>query len=357
MSETGARQGLTRLFGRAARAEQAAISAATLRSDRFRLEREGDWARLDAIVARLERGRPGALSDRDLLDLPVLYRAAVSSLSIARETSLDAATLGYLEALVRRAWFQVYGPRTTLLRWLRGFFGGGWSAAVRAIGLDVGIAFALMVAGAVIGWLLVAGDPAWYGAFIPTEPGDARVPGASREALRGVIFGHSAQDGLSAFAAMLFGHNAQISILAFALGFAFGVPSLLLLVQNAGGVGAIIWLYHGRGLTLDLVGWLSIHGTTELFAVMLAAAAGLHIGRAMVFPGRLGVMAAAAAAGQRASVVMVGVVLMLVVAACLEGLGRQLIDETSGRLVVGGAMLAFWLWYFYAYGRGRGSGA
>ena len=352
MSDGEARWGLTRLFGRAGRAEAAAISAATLRSDRFRIEREPDWTRLEATVTRLERGRLRGLADADLLDLPVLYREAVSSLSIARETSLDAATLGYLEALVRRAWFQVYGPRATLSGWLRRFLGGGWSAAVRSIGLDVAIAFAVMVGGALVGWWLVTHDPAWYGTFVPTEPGDARVPGASRAALRGVIFGHSGENGLSAFAAMLFGHNAQIAILAFALGFAFGVPSLMLLVQNAGGVGAIIWLYHGRGLTLDLIGWLSIHGTTELFAVMLAGAAGLHVGRAMVFPGRHGVLAAAAAAGRRASVVMVGVVLMLVVAACLEGLGRQIIDETDGRLAVGGAMLAFWLWYFFAFRRG-----
>ena len=353
MSDGEARWAMTRLFGRAARAEAAAISAATLRSDRFRVAREADWRRLEAIVGQLERGRLRGLADADLLDLPVLYREAVSSLSIARDTSLDAATLGYLEALVRRAWFQVYGPRTRLFEWLRRFLGGGWSAAVRAIGLDVGIAFALMVGGALAGWLLVAGDPGWYGAFIPTEPGDPRVPGASREALRGVIFGHSGENGLSAFAAMLFGHNAQIAILAFALGFAFGVPSLMLLVQNAGMAGALVWLYHGRGLTLDLVAWLAIHGTTELFAVLLAGAAGLHIGRTMVFPGGLGVVAAAAQAGRRASLVMVGVVLMLLVAACLEGLGRQLIDETPGRLAVGLAMLAFWLWYFFGYGRER----
>ena len=33
---------------------QAAIEAAALRSDRFRLEREGEWKRLEAIVARIE---------------------------------------------------------------------------------------------------------------------------------------------------------------------------------------------------------------------------------------------------------------------------------------------------------------
>ena len=34
--------------------ENAAIEAAALRSDRFRFEREADWKRLDAIVARME---------------------------------------------------------------------------------------------------------------------------------------------------------------------------------------------------------------------------------------------------------------------------------------------------------------
>ena len=101
------------------------LEAAALRSDRFRQEREGDWQRLEAIVTRMEKGRIGRLSDQDLIDLPVLYRTVASSLSIARETSLDAAALAYLEALVQRAWFLVYGPRVTLWGWLRRFLGGG----------------------------------------------------------------------------------------------------------------------------------------------------------------------------------------------------------------------------------------
>jgi uncharacterized membrane protein SpoIIM required for sporulation len=325
-----------------------AIEAAALRSDRFRLEREGDWRRLEEIVKRMEAGRLRRLSDSDVLELPVLYRTVASSLSIARETSLDAATLSYLEGLVQRAWFLVYGPRASLAGWLRRFLAGGWSASVRAIWLDLLIAFAVMVAGAVAGWLLVASDPEWYYALVPSQLADARVPGASREVLQGTLFGHANQDYMTIFAASLFNNNAQISILAFALGFAFGIPSLMLLVQNLASLGAMLWLYHGQGLTLDFVAWLSIHGTTELFAVLLAGAAGLHIGRSMAFPGERSVLAAAAQAGQRASQVMAGVVLMLVVAAVLEGFFRQLVDATFGRLVIGGFMLVFWLVYFFA---------
>ena len=340
------------LLGKADAAQAAAIEAAALRSDRFRQEREGDWQRLDDIVTRMEKDRMRKVSDTDLLALPVLYRTVASSLSVARETSLDAATLAYLEALVQRAWFLVYGPRTGLAGWLRRFLGGDWSRAVRAIWPEVLIALAVMVAGAVVGWLLVAQDPDWYMALIPAEMAQGRVPGASRELLRATLFGTQEQDFLGGFAAMLFSHNAQISILAFALGFAFGIPSLLLLVQNTAVLGAMLWLFDSQGLLYDLVGWLSVHGTTELFAILLAGAAGLHIGRAVAFPGEQAVLAAAAAAGQRAAQVMAGVVLMLVIAAVLEGFARQLIQDTESRLIVGGAMLVFWLVYFFGLGRG-----
>ncbi len=347
--------GIAGLFGgRKAEVQDAAIAAAALRSDRFRQEREGDWQRLEAIVRRMEAGRMGKVPDEDLLALPVLYRTVASSLSVARETSLDAATLAYLEALVQRAWFLVYGPRTGFAAWLRRFLGGGWSAAVRAIWFDLLIALAVMVAGTVVGWLLVSSDPDWYFSLVPSQFADARVPGASHEALKATLFhqpGEHQEDALSVFAAYLFSNNAQVSILAFALGFAFGIPSLLLLVQNTGTLGAMLWLYHGQGLTLDFVGWLSVHGTTELFAILLAGASGLHVGRSIAFPGAKGTMQSIREAGQRAATVMTGVVLMLVVAAMLEGFARQLINNTEGRLTVGLSMLAIWLAYFFTFRR------
>ncbi len=334
-----------------------AIEAAALRSDRFRLERQADWERLDFIVTQMERGRIRRLSDDDVMDLPVLYRTVASSLSIARETSLDAATLAYLESLVQRAWFVVYGPRSSLWSWLRSFLGGGWSRAVREIGFEVLIALGVMAAGVLVGWLLVSGDPDWYHSVVPGQFADTRVPGASREALLSTLGGKESSQGLSAFAAYLFSNNVQVSILAFALGFAFGVPTLMLLVHNTAGLGAMLWLYHQEGLLLDFIAWLSIHGTTELFAILLAGAAGLHVGRNMVFPGERGVLEATAEAGRRAAKVMAGVVLMLIVAAMLEGFGRQLIVDPAGRFTVGGFMLAAWLAYFFVLGSKRGSEA
>lgn len=327
------------------------IEAAALRSDRFRLERESEWRRLEAILSRMEKGRLRGMSDEDVLELPALYRTAASSLAVARETSLDAATLSYLEALVQRAWYQVYGPRIGFFRWMRSFLGGGLSRAVREIWLDICIAFAVMVAGTVVGWLLVAKDVEWYYALVPTQFADTRVPGATREQLLKALGHDGSANGLSAFAAYLFSNNAGVSIMAFALGFAFGIPSLMLLVQNMAILGAMLWLFHSQGLTLEFAAWLSVHGTTELFAIMLAGAAGLHIGRSMAFPGRRSILGAAAESGRRAAQVMAGVVLMLIAAAMLESFARQLVTDTWARLAIGGSMLVFWLLYFFAFRR------
>ncbi|WP_305097250.1 stage II sporulation protein M [Croceibacterium aestuarii] len=328
-------------------------AAAALRSDRFRLERETDWRRLEDVVARLEKNRLRRISDADLLDLPVLYRQAASSLAVARETSLDAATLDYLEGLVRRAALQVHGPREGFGRWMLRFLGGGWARAVRALWLDICIALAVSLAGTLAGWLLVARDDAWYYALVPAGFGETRQPGATREVLAETLAGTDKAHGLTVLATYLFSNNTGVAIMAFALGFAFGVPTLLLLVHNMAMLGAMLWLFGSVGLLPDFAAWISVHGTTEISAIVLAGAAGLHVGRAMAFPGQRSLLAAVQDAGQRSARVMAGVVIMLICAGLLEGFVRQLVEPTPARFAVGGAMLALWAGYFTLSGRQR----
>ncbi|MEO0690623.1 MAG: stage II sporulation protein M [Pseudomonadota bacterium] len=334
-------------FGRSSLEAPPDIEGAALRSDRFRLEREGDWRKLENIVSRMESGGLRRIDDADLLALPTLYRTAASSLAVARETSLDLATLRYLEGLVQRAWFQVYGPRKGLFGWLREFLFGGWSRAVQAIWLDICIALFVMLSGAFVGWLLVDQDREWYYRLVSEGMAQGRVPGASRETLEATIAVEQDAGGLATFAASLFSNNAGVCILAFALGFAFGVPSLLLLVYNTALLGAMVWVFADAGLGYEFGGWLSVHGTTEFFGILLAGAAGLHIGRSMAFPGTASVLDAAAKAGRQAAVVMLGVVTMMIVAALLEAFPRQLVEGATNRYLIGLFFLVFWLSYFF----------
>lgn len=319
----------------------------TVTARRFREAHEADWRRLEALLTVAEKRSLRALSDDELLALPVLYRQALSSLSVARETSLDRALIEYLESLCARSYFFLYGVRTPAGARLRQFFLRDWPAAMRALWPETIVALALTVAGLIAAYVLVSQDSSWFFSIIPNELANGRDPTASAAQLEQTLRDGGGKGGLSIFATYLFTHNAQVAIFAFALGFAFGVPSSLLLVYNGCMLGAFFALFVPHGLGVPLGGWLAIHGTTEMFAIIIAGAAGLRIGRAVAFPGNLSRLASATRAGRTAAVAMGGVVIMLMAAGLLEGIGRQQIQSDAMRYAVGGGMLLLWLLYFY----------
>lgn len=324
----------------------AAIAPATV-ARQFRERREPEWQRLEQLLDRAEAKSVHALADEDLLALPILYRGVLSSLSVARETSLDLELITYLEQLCARAYFFVYGVRTRPGSKLVRFFARAWPEAVQGIWRESLLALLLMTIGAVAGFLLVANDPTWYDNLIPPGMAQGRNFEASPEELRRMLYDSDGTESLTVFASFLFTNNAGVSLLAFALGFAFGIPTAMLLTYNVTLLGAMLALYDARGLMFELGGWLSIHGTTELLAILLSGAAGFHIGWAVIFPGEDSRLAAATRAGRTAAVVMIGVIVMLMTAAILEGFGRQLVTGDIARYAIGGVMLLLWLLYFY----------
>jgi uncharacterized membrane protein SpoIIM required for sporulation len=321
---------------------------ATLRSLRFRKEREDSWRQLEALLDRAERNAPSALTDDEMLAIPALYRSALSSLSVARATSLDQALIDYLEALSARAYFFVYGARTTLWERLQRFFAFDWPHSVKLLWRETIVATLITMAGVVTAFLLVSSDPDWYSAFVSPEMAGGRDPSATTEYLRSTIYNEDDDaDGLGVFATFLFTHNAQVAIFAFALGFAFCLPSALLLLYNGCVLGAMFAVFASRGLGLEFAGWIFIHGVTELLAVMLAGAAGLRIGWSIAFPGQLTRIAAAEQAGRQGAVVMMGVVVMLFLAGLLEGFARQLVNSDALRWIIAAATAFAWARYFY----------
>ncbi len=319
-----------------------------LKSVRFRREREGDWRRLERLLKRLEREPASRLSDEDLLAIPVLYRATLSALSVARETSLDRSLLDYLESLSARAYFLVYGARPSLRSRLGRFFVHDWPLAARTLWRESALSGAIMALGVAVAAWLVVSDPDWFFGFVPRQYAEGRDPTASTAALRAVLYQHAPRgEVLQLFAAYLFTHNAQIAILAFALGFAFGVPTALLVFSNGCILGALATVYATHGLLVPLGGWLLIHGVTELLATALSGAAGFRIGWALAFPGERTRMEAAADAGRQAATLMGGVLVMLLVAGVLEGVGRQLITSDIARYGVAALTAIGWGAYLY----------
>src|SRR3546814_11533140 len=91
-------------------------------------------------------------------------------------------------------------------------------------------------------------------------PGD---PAASAASLSATLYDGGGDGPLATLAPALFTHNSQVALFAFALGFAFAVPTALLLVYNGLMLGAFFAVFVPKGLGGEFGGWLLIHGTTE----------------------------------------------------------------------------------------------
>ena len=318
-----------------------------LKSHKFRADREADWKNLEALVARVEAGSMSSLTDAELIALPGLYRGALSSLSVARATSLDQGVITYLESLSARSYFVLYGTRSSLFERLGQFFAKDWPLAVRSMWKETVASLLVSVIAGLTAYFLVSNNMDWFYNFMPDSMAQGRTPAADTEYLRNGLYDNNGAEGLSEFATMLFSHNSRVAIFAFALGFAFCIPTAVLMAYNGVIIGAFYALYIDRGLGFEVTGWLMIHGTTELFAIILAGGAGFKIGWAIAFPGEMSRGDAASTAGKSAAAALGGVIIMLFIAGMIEGFLRQFITSDLIRYSIAVFMLGMWCLYFY----------
>ena len=313
----------------------------------FRRRNEPDWLELEGLVDRALRGGLGRLEAGEIQTLTRLYRRVMGGLALAREIVLDQALIAYLESLAARAYLALHGSTRSRRHSLFAIVLHEIPRSVRRVGTELAMATALLVLGVAVGWVLTMVEPAWFYAFVDDGLAAGRSPAERTTALEATLYASSEDGGiLAAFAGHLFTHNAEVGFLAFALGFIAGVPTAFLLFSNGLTLGAFAALFVERGLGIAFAGWLLPHGVPELAAVVLCGAAGLSLGRAVVFPGIHGTRASLQRAGRNAAVVIVGATTLLLVAAVFEGIVRQVVLDDTVRLSIAGVLVlvvAAWL--------------
>jgi uncharacterized membrane protein SpoIIM required for sporulation len=323
-------------------------SEAKIRSARFRRGREASWQKLETILNKLEKKGLTALTDKEAIELPILYQAELSSLAVARSTVLDRNLISYLEVLSLRAYLAVYGPRASLWEMALKFLKEGLPLSVWALRYYILVSFSIFLLSVISGFLAVSIEPGTYDYFMDPSTAGGRNFSSSPEELSDTIFNNwrGLEDALLHFANFLFRNNTNVALLCFGLGFFLGVPTVLLLISNGLALGAIIGLFFEKGLGIEFLGWLSIHGVTELSAIVLAGAAGLNLGETVIRPGQGTRFENLSKKGHDVATVMIGVVIMLLLAGILEGCFRQLIDDTLIRLTIALVTGLFWGWYY-----------
>jgi uncharacterized membrane protein SpoIIM required for sporulation len=155
-------------------------------------------------------------------------------------------------------------------------------------------------------------------------------------------------------------NNIWVSLRMFAFGIFFGVPSMYLLAHEAARVGVFDQLFVGKGLGLQFFLVVFVHGTLELTAIIISGAAGLIMGKSMLFPGTIRRIDAFKAGAKDGIKIMVGLIPVFALAAFFEGFITRLYNDLSVlTTIIVSLSVLFIVWYFIIYpirlGRKRAS--
>jgi uncharacterized membrane protein SpoIIM required for sporulation len=298
------------------------------------------WDRLDVLARRARR--PRRLSGAEIDELVACYRAAATHLSVIASRAPDPVLMARLSGVVARGRSAVAGASAPAWRDLGRFFTvtfpvvvyrtRRWTLAVAAVFIVVSIAFAT--------W--VATHPHVQSSIAtPTE-----VRQLVNHDFRDYYSSHPATD----FAAQVWTNNALVAAMTLTLGIFLGLPTLLVLLENAANVGVdagFMAAGHKLGLFFGLV---LPHGMLELSAVFIAAGTGLRLGWTVFDPGPRSRTQAIAEEGRSAFTVALGLIAVLLVSGVLEAFLTPSGLPTWARIGIGGVVEAAFIGYVAVVG-------
>jgi uncharacterized membrane protein SpoIIM required for sporulation len=274
-------------------------------------QRRARWHELDALLARAGR-RAESLGPDGVRRLGALYRASSADLALARRRFAGDPVVVRLEALVTRARPLVY-DRARRGGSLAEFATTGYWRRVRERPALVVVSALLLFGPWVLASVWAVREPGAASGVVPSQYRSVTEP-RERDTDLGLT-----TDQQAAFSSEVFTNNIRVTLLAFAGGIAAGLGTAVLLVYQGVLFGAItglsIWAGNGS-FFFELV---SAHGVLELSCVVVASAAGLRMGWALVSPGHRRRGVALASEARVAVEIVLGTAPWLVLAGLVEG--------------------------------------
>jgi uncharacterized membrane protein SpoIIM required for sporulation len=310
--------------------------------DRYISEHQPMWLRLEDLSTRSRRGAR-RLSAAELTEMIELYQRTSAHLAHVRTRYDDVGLNARLSFIVGSAQGSIYRHRSNPVSAIRSFFTTTFPAAVWHTRRQIGVAAFLLFAPALaMGIWLSVGDHAR----------DALIPPATQRVLAQHDFAtYYRSEAAAAFQTHVTTNNIQVSFLAFVSGILLGVPTAFLLVENGANVGVDAAVMHAHGQGAQFWGLITPHGLLELTSICIASGAGLCLAWAIIAPGDRTRASALAQAGQRAVVLVVGVMLTFVVAGFIEAWVTPSDLPTWMRVGIGVVVETIFL--LYAFGLGR----
>jgi uncharacterized membrane protein SpoIIM required for sporulation len=304
--------------------------------DALTAARRAEWARLD------ELSRSRHLSGVEVDELVARYRAASADLADAK-TSIGRSVQGdHVSTMLARARLRLTGAPENVLRQIPRFFVLQLPAALyRVRWLTLAIALGFIAVATVVA-LWVSGDPA----LVASLGSRAQL----EQYAENEFTDYYSENPAAVFAGTVWTNNAWIAAQCVLFGVT-GIWPVMVLVQNAMGVGTAAAVMAAFDRADVFVLYILPHGLLELTSIFVAGAAGLRIFWTWVAPGPRTRGEALAAAGRSLATIAIGLVIALGVSGLIEGFVTAQPWPWPLKIGIGAAALGLFLAYMLVAGR------
>ncbi|MEJ7557283.1 MAG: stage II sporulation protein M [Pedobacter sp.] len=207
-------------------------------------------------------------------------------------------------------------------------------------------AFLFFVTFALIGALSAKYDDT----FIRLILGEGYVNMTNENIAKGNPFGVYKQSGEFEMFFRIAANNTYVTLVTFVTGIFLAIGPVFAMMRNGVMLGSFEYYFFSKGLGMESILVIWIHGTLEISAIIVAGAAGLVLGHGLLFPKTYTRAQAFISSAKDGTKIAAGIIPIIIVAAFLEGF----ITRHTGMPVwlsvsILTLSLTFMIWYVIIY--------
>ncbi len=317
----------------------------------FEQQHQTTWKMFAENVQALKEGGPRQHAIQHFAED---YRSICQHLALAKQRGYSYPLIEELQQLALQGHQQFYRHKSPVLQQLIGFVVVGFPSTVRAQWRSVTIAAVLFFGSLALMALLTGLFPNLiYSLMDANQVASMESMYDPANRIIGPMSVRDHQDDWVMFGFYIM-NNIGIAFQTFASGLLFGLGSLFFLLFNGLHIGAIAGHLTRIGYHETFWPFVIGHGAFELTAIVLAGAAGLKLGTALIAPGRLSRAHALRNAASISIRLLGGAIIFLLIAAFIEAYWSSSSSlSITLKVTVGCALWALVLFYLIRSGRGR----
>ncbi|RKZ75743.1 MAG: stage II sporulation protein M [Candidatus Parabeggiatoa sp. nov. 1] len=326
-----------------------------MRQRTFESNHQQQWENLERWLDSIEKRKPvkgEEVKGQDVAQFPQMYRQVCQQLALARDRRYTPHLIERLNRLALRGHQHLYQTKSRLTAKIISFIIADFPRQVREESRLVGLSSLLFFGSLLVMFVGVQIHPDLVYSLMDTEQVQ------SLEAMYNPHAEHLGRNRDADSDFYMFGfyirHNISIDFQTFAGGMLFGLGTLFFLIFNGLYIGCVAGHLTHVGYITPFYSFVAGHSAPELMALVLAGAAGLKLGLALVAPGRLSRLHALQNAASRSIGLIYGVVGMSLLAAFIEAFwsSNTAIDPVI-KYSVGISLWLLVIGYFTLVGRNR----